>query len=1120
MAEHIYYYITHTSPELKTVWDFVNDINSAASKYIGNEEGFLNITNDYGTTNRQVLFNAYTQLERISNEMTLARDLPLKIGVRFAIPVDKVDRNGLLTQGLQIVSNDDVAFKAAALAELEADAGYVVINKPIEGQIQKGTLKQIVPECTVWIWCRALSGKYDGDEMKGQIFDVTPFVQSISTNMSKNGGSFSLSLSPIVCEQVTDGTWQIKSGSVIQYQPGSKFTSLAGQGYAAQGSLYDENMRRTQFLFQNIISTNDLVFIRFETLKMEQKDRYNNSDGNLYVDKNQIPGKIYDMIGLVDIETSTITPSSTDVSITINGRDLSKLIIEDGSYFYALEFASQSKFGFASSASTKSGLFQRLLSEGQLLYFNLWYNTSIEKAIAFVLNQLSNIKIVPDDLFSGYDTRRTKSERNKTFKLKEADAYKGKPKDAVLQTYKTNAINAIRKLRKSLGLTYFLPGVNISAEQEIFNDLMNFLQTIRDKKLRIVDGNKTIGWQGFTWLNPKGLPEVLQKSTLPTYFENKLYRKQLLVIGKPIPYSALYFDVINNIDSYLDVVNSSGQYSEQYEEKLASGIWQIIKMVVDKGVVDRRIVDGSISTIQGSLINYFRKICQSPFVEFFGDTYGDTYNFITRKPPTDQISLISMIEGKMQTESGKVTFEQSPIVEVEDYDVLNESLSFDDSMVYSWYHLNIKHSIGGAAGSFQYFYLPALLFEEYSEIWGSRPMDIMSNYIPYIPLDSKTPGEQVMDIAHKQAIHDLKFIVDSNMANPFTRRGTIVLNGDRRLKVGNFIRYKPTGEIFQIDAVQQSCKIGENSIDRTTVIQVSRGMVEQLIYGIPYWNSKNQEVDHISYFNIINTKLNLKYSTRTVLETVTVQDGYQMVAELPINLNTKYPQGSLAELQKANFVLEEVGTRSIVKNKGLEKLSKLHPNVQKAFVQFINAINNTTMNGAPILVEITSGVRSKQEQEVEFRKNSLNAKPGKSPHEAENGGLAIDINLIYRSPGRVFAKYIKKQDTKAMWKSTTVPQIAKELGLLWGGDAFAGYFDPVHFQVIPQPNSLAKRPLFKQVTRTRNVSELDGTAVFSNFKVNKHVFNFFMRGEQFASKYNPSQINRTIYKQEVKAALI
>ena len=106
---------------------------------------------------------------------------------------------------------------------------------------------------------------------------------------------------------------------------------------------------------------------------------------------------------------------------------------------------------------------------------------------------------------------------------------------------------------------------------------------------------------------------------------------------------------------------------------------------------------------------------------------------------------------------------------------------------------------------------------------------------------------------------------------------------------------------------------------------------------------------------------------------------------------------------------------------------------QAAFEELVHEIHAQT----PYLVLITSGYRTKEHQARLHARNPKNAKPGRSLHEHRR---AIDLNLIS------WRGLIRKGDSKARWKATQVPEIAKELGFRWGGD-FKNYYDPVHFDL-------------------------------------------------------------------------
>lgn len=257
-----------------------------------------------------------------------------------------------------------------------------------------------------------------------------------------------------------------------------------------------------------------------------------------------------------------------------------------------------------------------------------------------------------------------------------------------------------------------------------------------------------------------------------------------------------------------------------YKEVLAAGIWQIIKVIVDDEVADKIVNDASVAFLQGSLYSFIEKICQKPFVEFFADTYGDQFYFVIRKPPFTRKSFTTL-----------QTFV------VSDKEVISDSLSWADDQVYSWYQLTPNANYIGVNTS-HFNLIKAIFFPEYAEIYGSRPLSVVSNYITFL----KRKEEDI----HLSALQDLKFIIDINSYLPFTRKGTITIHGDRRIKKGTRIYYEPTDEYFYVDAVAQHFSAQNGVIDRVTVLTVSRGMVKQFV-DVEVENSSTK-----SYFNLIN----------------------------------------------------------------------------------------------------------------------------------------------------------------------------------------------------------------------------------------------------------------------------
>ena len=78
-------------------------------------------------------------------------------------------------------------------------------------------------------------------------------------------------------------------------------------------------------------------------------------------------------------------------------------------------------------------------------------------------------------------------------------------------------------------------------------------------------------------------------------------------------------------------------------------------------------------------------------------------------------------------------------------------------------------------------------------------------------------------------MNDLLFVVETSAYLPFTRKGTITINGDRRIKVGTFVFLAVTGEIFYVKSVSNSISFTNGNIERTTTIEVERGMLREYI---------------------------------------------------------------------------------------------------------------------------------------------------------------------------------------------------------------------------------------------------------------------------------------------------
>lgn len=114
-------------------------------------------------------------------------------------------------------------------------------------------------------------------------------------------------------------------------------------------------------------------------------------------------------------------------------------------------------------------------------------------------------------------------------------------------------------------------------------------------------------------------------------------------------------------------------------------------------------------------------------------------------------------------------------------------------------------------------------------------------------------------------------------------------------------------------------------------------------------------------------------------------------------------------------------------------IDKLHKKAQFKFSKFIDRVEKETEYN----IIITDSYRSFLEQQKEHEADPNNPAPGHSMHDF---GFAIDINATNGT------SYLRKSSSKEAWEKTGIPNIARDMGLVWGGD-YKSYHDPVHFDM-------------------------------------------------------------------------
>ena len=176
---------------------------------------------------------------------------------------------------------------------------------------------------------------------------------------------------------------------------------------------YAKSTSDSRDYFNWLIQKNDIFLISFDDM----------SDVG---DENDIAGKSFDMIGLVDNVSISRDPSG-NITVRISGRDLMKLINDDSSLFFPQSVANGDGNIFENTESSNSdrgdmGVVkssdgrilnnrQRMPVSGNIQLFTMEAPNgyTIDFILKAVVSQLANMSIAPDELFNLWPSdRRTK----------------------------------------------------------------------------------------------------------------------------------------------------------------------------------------------------------------------------------------------------------------------------------------------------------------------------------------------------------------------------------------------------------------------------------------------------------------------------------------------------------------------------------------------------------------------------------------------------------------------------------------------------------------------------------------------------------------------------------------
>ena len=678
----------------------------------------------------------------------------LVVGARLKIPISWIEPAFLAFDGSQnVFPNADIeTFISDAMLKATASPEY---RTGFAGGAKGGVVKKMIPKPRGWIWCKSLGIENNGNgdpnipkfSASGAVFDLSPFITNLSVSTGGAAGTFSFSLPPLICECTPKG-WIIKKDSTKEFinRDGTNERGFVSKGHINYQTETNE-LRRSKFLFHQMISTNDIVWISLDNPQTEPigglasfGSKY--SINNPKVEVSDIPNRYWDMIGLVDTNHQSYSAPNVSVGININGRDCMKLLIEESSYYLTLpderEKAAQTEGLFVNDNPENWGRPARVSSINMTSkIFNLQISAArtVGEMMSFIISSMAAIEIAPDKLFEGYQAQ--------------------------------------ERSGKGFGISKY----------ESYDLKSNTTQTFK-----------------------------------------------------------------------------------------AAGIWQIIKLQIDNYAVnDRTVIENRLAVHSGSLVNAMKLFADGRFIEFFGDTYVDQFFIMVRRPPYNKKCVFDYLTKITGANPGGPTFEldvserkantpqtlkkSDEFIEgqnvggikdngqsIDDCMVVSENINWYNGEVYSWYRINLPQAAADQKMWASELY-PVIFFREYCEIWGNKALDVQSNYIPWnkIPLKSSTKVMQTTFMT--QLYEDLAYLIETNAYLPFTRSGSITMKGDRRIKAKTWIRYIPTGEVFYVDKVTNNYSITDTKIERTTTLNVSRGMVE--------YNSSGQHILPL-YFKIID----------------------------------------------------------------------------------------------------------------------------------------------------------------------------------------------------------------------------------------------------------------------------
>lgn len=357
---------------------------------INKEHLFIQMTSEF----KRALSEKFGVFPKSADDVKI--DMPLPTPCYVLIPIENVDTDTAISStNFQDESADFGEFYEERLAEIISDPAYVK-----EESFAKGEERAFV-----FGWFKSRANLKNDRNAVPEFFDLSKYIVSLNTNVTMNGGTFSIRLPYVEPFRITkdgDKSVFVSTGSAINR------TDLGG----------DESFD----YFSNMIGTNDLLFISFEALQMDNREKLSKSTSTDEFIANLDTG-VFDMIALVDSVSIEKDYTTSTAFVNVQGRDLMKLLTDDGSYYYNLSMTSFAEEIFGNKDDIMSGDEFSVLKKngaltkpvdrlrffsGGLIPFANVRERRIRHIINTVITLLANIEICPDYLFNGYGDKRNK----------------------------------------------------------------------------------------------------------------------------------------------------------------------------------------------------------------------------------------------------------------------------------------------------------------------------------------------------------------------------------------------------------------------------------------------------------------------------------------------------------------------------------------------------------------------------------------------------------------------------------------------------------------------------------------------------------------------------------------